>query len=47
MKNLSYSFDKETNTYFVFDLDTGKTIKKGIPDVSAARHSWLMLRGVG
>lgn len=47
MKNLSYSF-KPDGTYFVFDVDTGKTIPTDYPLRSArrARREWVRLRGV-
>jgi hypothetical protein len=46
MKNLSYSF-KPNGHFFVFDLDTGKTIPTKYPlkTPRAARKAWLTLRG--
>jgi hypothetical protein len=47
MKNLSFSFNKKSKLYFVFDIDTGKTIKTKYPlrRLKDARMAWLSLRG--
>lgn len=45
MRNLSWSFAPD-GTHFVFDIDTGETIKRGIKTVRQARMEWIRLRGV-
>lgn len=45
MLNLSYSF-KPTGDWFVFDLDTGKTIETPVlKNARKARMAWTVLRG--
>lgn len=56
MRNLSWSFvcadagrDDGADphvSYFVFDIDTGETLKQGIKHVRQARAEWIRLRGV-
>jgi hypothetical protein len=45
MRNLSWSFAPD-NSYFVFDIDTGETLKKGIKHRRAAVAEWIRLRGI-
>lgn len=45
MRNLSYSFTPD-GSYFVFDLDTGETVKTDIRGVKTARAEWIRLRGL-
>jgi hypothetical protein len=45
MRNLSWSFAPD-RTFFVFDIDTGETLKKGIKNKRAAVAEWIRLRGV-
>jgi hypothetical protein len=46
MKNLSYSFRPDKG-YFVFDLDTGKTIETPVLKTArSARMEWIRQRGV-
>lgn len=45
MKNYSYSYQPD-GKYFVFDLDTGETIRKDIEGNQAARQQWIILRGM-
>lgn len=45
MLNLSYSF-KPNGEYFIFSLDTGKTIETPIlKNARKARMAWTVLRG--
>lgn len=45
MRNLSWSFALD-GLFFVFDVDTGETLKKGIKHKRAAVAEWIRLRGV-
>jgi hypothetical protein len=45
MRNLSWSFAPD-GLFFVFDVDTGETLKKGIKHHRQARSEWIRLRGV-
>jgi hypothetical protein len=46
MKNLSYSF-KADKSWFVFDLDTGKTVTTPhLKTARAARMEWIRQRGL-
>lgn len=46
MHNLSYSF-KPDNSWFVFDLDTGKTIETPhLKSAAKARMEWIRQRSL-
>jgi len=45
MRNLSWSFAPD-GTFFVFKVDTGETVKKGIRTARQARSEWIKMRGV-
>jgi hypothetical protein len=45
MRNLSWSFAPD-RAYFIFDIDTGETLKQGIKHVRQARAEWIRLRGI-
>jgi len=47
MRNLSYAHNKGNDTWFVFDLETGQTVRKNLADNRMARSTWLVERGVG
>jgi hypothetical protein len=45
MRNLSWSFAPD-GSHFIFDIDTGETLKQSIKHVRQARAEWIRLRGV-
>ena len=45
MLPLSYSF-APNRTWFVFNLQTGETVERGLKTSRAARMRWIILRGV-
>jgi hypothetical protein len=45
MRNLSWSFAPD-GSHFIFDIDTGETLKQGIKHHRQARAEWIRLRGV-
>lgn len=45
MRNVSYSFQPD-GYYFVFDVDTGETIKRDIPTLAKAKQEWIIARGM-
>lgn len=47
MNNLSYSF-KPDGSWFIFCVDTGKTVETNSPlnNARRARREWVRLRGV-